>query len=87
MEKKYDISEDIKKLDCEIKTFQIPFIKVIIRDKKEMLLIFCKFNDGNVISQTAIGVWNQYTEFVETITDLYNLVWTMDLFNMATDNK
>ena len=52
-----------------------------------MLLIFCKFKDGSVISQTAIGVWNQYTEFVETITDLYNLVWTMDLFNMATDYK
>jgi HTH-type transcriptional regulator, sugar sensing transcriptional regulator len=85
--KKIDISEGIKKLDCEIKTFQIPFIKAIIRDKKEMLLIFCKFKDGCVISQTAIGVWNQYTEFVETITDLYNLVWTMNLFNMAADYK
>jgi sugar-specific transcriptional regulator TrmB len=78
---KIDISGDIKKLDCEIKTFQIPFIKAIIRDKKEMMLIFCKFKDETVISQTAIGVWNQYTEFVETITDLYNLVWTMGLFN------
>ena len=87
MEEKIDISEGIKKLDCEIKTFQIPFIKAIIRDKKEMLLIFCKFKDGSVISQTAIGVWNQYTEFVETITDLYNLVWTMNLFNMAADYK
>ena len=86
-EKKIDISDGIKKLDCEIKTFQIPFIKAIIRDKKEMLLIFCKFKDGSVISQTAIGVWNQYTEFVETITDLYNLVWTMNLFNMAADYK
>lgn len=76
---KIDISESFNKLDCEIKTFQIPFIKVIIRDKKEMLLIFCKFKDESVISQTAIGVWNQYTEFVETIADLYNLVWTMNL--------
>jgi sugar-specific transcriptional regulator TrmB len=84
---KIDISEGIKKLDCEIKTFQIPFIKAIIRDKKEMLLIFCRFKDGSVISHTAIGVWNQYTEFVETITDLYNLVWTMDLFYMAADYK
>jgi HTH-type transcriptional regulator, sugar sensing transcriptional regulator len=82
-EEKIDISEYIKKLDCETKTFQIPFIKAIIRDKKEMLLVFCKFREGSVISQTAIGVWNQYTEFVETIADLYNLVWTMDLFNMA----
>lgn len=79
-----EISENLKKLDCEVKTFRIPFIKVIIRDKKEMLLIFCRFNDGVLISQTAIGVWNQYTDFVETITDLYNLVWTMDLFNMVS---
>lgn len=71
-----EISENLKKLDCEIKTFQIPFIKVIIRDKKEMILIFCKFEDGILISETAIGVWNQYTQFVETIADLYNLVWT-----------
>jgi len=80
---KIDISDGIKKLDCEIKTFQIPFIKVIIRDKKEMLLIFCKFNDESVISQTAIGVWNQYTEFVETIADLYNVVWVMNFFNQS----
>lgn len=80
---KIDISEGLRDLDCEIKTFQIPYIKVIIRDKKEMLLVFCKFSEGSVISQTAIGVWNQYTEFVETITELYNLVWTMDLLNMA----
>lgn len=77
---KIDISKGLNGLDCEIKTFQIPFIKAIIRDKKEMMLIFSKFNDGVVISQTAIGVWNQYSEFVETIADLYNLVWTMNLF-------
>lgn len=76
---KIDISGSFSKLDCETKTFQIPFIKAIIRDKKEMLLIFSKFEDESVISQTAIGVWNQYTEFVETIADLYNLVWTMNL--------
>jgi HTH-type transcriptional regulator, sugar sensing transcriptional regulator len=81
-----DISGGLSGLDCEIKTFQIPYLKAIIRDKKEMLLVFSKFTEGSVISQTAIGVWNQYTEFVETITDLYNLVWTMDPFNMTTTN-
>lgn len=78
-----NIEEGFNNLDCEIKTFQIPYLKAIIRDKKEMLLVFCKFSEGSVISQTAIGVWNQYTEFVETITDLYNLVWTMDLLNIT----
>lgn len=78
-EEKINIFTELSKLDCEIKTFQIPYIKAVIRDKKEMLLVFSKFQEGSVISQTAIGVWNQYTEFVETIADLYNLVWIMDL--------
>ena len=82
--KKIDIYGGISELDCEIKTFQIPYLKAVIRDKKEMLLVFCKFSEGTVISQTAIGVWNQYTEFVETIADLYNVVWTMELFNMPS---
>ncbi|BDZ68243.1 TrmB family transcriptional regulator [Methanobacterium ferruginis] len=77
---KIDISKGLNKLDCQMKTFQIPFIKALIRDKKEMMLIFSKFEDESVISQTAIGVWNKYTEFVETIADLYNLVWNMNLF-------
>ncbi len=81
--KRIDISSGISELDCEIKTFQIPYLKAIIRDKKEMLLVFCKFSEGSVISQTAIGVWNQYTEFVENIAELYNLVWIMDLFNRS----
>lgn len=84
---KIEISENLNKLDCEIKTFKIPFIKTIIRDKKELLLIFSKFEDGSVISQTVIGVWNQYTEFVETIADLYNLIWTMNLFNHYQNQK
>lgn len=78
---KIEVLKVLNNLDCEVKTFKIPYVKVIIRDKREMLLVFSKFSDGSVLSQTAIGVWNQYTEFVETIADLYNLVWSMELFN------
>lgn len=78
-EERIDIFEGLNELDFQIKSFQIPFIKALIRDKKEMMLVFSKFEDESVISQTAIGVWNQYTEFVETIADLYNLVWNMNL--------
>lgn len=82
-----DISQEIGELNCEKKIFPLPFLKVIIRDKKEMLLIFCKFSDNSVVSKTAIGIWNQYTEIVDTIAGFYNIIWNMDLYNMDFFNK
>lgn len=82
-----DISQGINGFNCEKKIFPIPFLKVIIRDKKEMLIIFCKFSENSVVSKTAIGIWNQYTEIVETIAGFYNIIWNMDLYNMDFFNK
>lgn len=84
---KINISEEIERINCEKRTFPIPFLKVIIRDKKEMLLIFSKFEDNSVISKTAIGIWNQYTEIVETIAGFYNIIWNMDLYTMDVFSK
>lgn len=77
-----DISKGIKGLNCEKKIFPVPFLKVVIRDKKEMLLIFSKFSENSVVSKTAIGIWNQYTEIVETIAGFYNIMWNIDMYNM-----
>jgi len=82
-----DISQEINGINCEKKIFPIPFLKVIIRDKKEMLLIFSKFSENSVISKTAIGIWNQYIEIVETISGFYNILWNIDLYNMNLFNK
>ena len=84
---KIDISHEIDGINCEKKIFPLPFLKVIIKDKKEMLLIFCKFSENSVLSKTAIGIWNQYTEIVETITGFYNIVWNMDMYNMDFFNE
>jgi len=82
-----NISQEVDGFNCEKKVFPIPFLKVIIRDKKEMLLIFCKFSENSVVSRTAIGIWNQYTEIVETIAGFYNIIWNMDLYNMDFFNN
>jgi HTH-type transcriptional regulator, sugar sensing transcriptional regulator len=84
---KIDISQVIDDIESEIEIVKIPYIKVVIRDKKEMLLIFCRFSEENAISQTAIAVWNQYTEFVETIAEVYNVIWTMELFNISPNSE
>jgi len=84
---KIDIVKEIGELDCEMKIFQVPHIKIVIRDEKEMIITFCKRIENNLISQTAIGIWNQHNEFVETISGVYNFIWTVEPFNNPTALK
>ncbi|NYB51112.1 MAG: TrmB family transcriptional regulator [Methanobacteriaceae archaeon] len=73
--------EILQDLPLEIKFFPVPFIKLIVRDKKEMLIAFCKLSGNNAISETAIAIWNQYQEFVDTIAGIYEFIWNTDFFN------
>lgn len=73
--------EILKSLPLEIKFFPVPFIKLIVRDKKEMLIAFCKLSGKTAISETAIAIWNQYQEFVDTIAGIYEFIWNTDFFN------
>ncbi|MDI6645285.1 MAG: TrmB family transcriptional regulator [Methanobacteriaceae archaeon] len=84
---KIDVIKELGQLNIEMKIFQLPHIKLIVRDEKEMLITFCKLKDEKIISQTAIGIWNQYSEFVETISGVYNFIWTTELFNKLSVNQ
>lgn len=71
----------LKDLPLEIKFFPVPFIKFVVRDKKEMLIAFCKLSGNNALSETSIAIWNQYQEFVDTISGIYDFIWSTDFFN------
>lgn len=43
-------------------------MKLVIRDDQESLIALSKFSNEKVLEETAIGIWNQYPEFVETIS-------------------
>jgi len=75
--------EILSDLPLEIKFFPVPFIKLLLRDDKEMLIAFCKLSGDTVLSETAIGIWNQYEEFVDTISGIYEFVWNMNFFGQA----
>ena len=44
---------------------------MVIRDEKEMLMAVSKIKDKQIISQSAIGIWNQYSELVEIIGESF----------------
>lgn len=47
-----------------IQKADIPFVKVLISDSKEMMHTYTKFSEDkrNVIPETAIGIWNKYED-------------------------
>ncbi|MCC7551361.1 MAG: TrmB family transcriptional regulator [Methanobacterium sp.] len=75
--------EIMKDFPSEIKFFPVPFIKLVVRDKNEMLIAFCKLSGNRILSETTIGIWNQYQEFVDTISGIYEFIWNTDFFNQA----
>ena len=52
--------------DEQINTYKadIPFVKVLISDSKEMMHTYTKFSNDKreVIPETAIGIWNKYED-------------------------
>ena len=53
-----------KDAGINIQKADIPFVKVLISDSKEMMHTYTKFSEDKreVIPETAIGIWNKYED-------------------------
>lgn len=68
------IKENI--FDDKIKFTRVPLIRMIVRDSQEMMWVFAKFKeDGSLIPESAIGVWNQYQEIAENYAQIFDNIW------------
>ena len=70
---KFEIIEFFKENDINVQKADIPFVKVMISDSKEMLHTYTKFSEDkrNVIPETAIGIWNKYEEIAKNYDDRF----------------
>ena len=61
---KVDIIKMFKDAGINIQKADIPFVKVLISDSKEMMHTYTKFSEDKreVIPETAIGIWNKYED-------------------------
>lgn len=59
-----EIIKMFKNEGINIQKADIPFVKVMICDSKEMMHTYTKFSEDkrNVIPETAIGIWNKYED-------------------------
>ena len=71
--KGFNVVEFFNENGIEIYEADIPFVKLLIADSKEMFHTYTKFSEDkrNVIPQTAIGIWNQYDDIARNYDDRF----------------
>ena len=69
-----NIIKMFKDAEINIQKADIPFVKVLISDSKEMMHTYTKFSEDkrNVIPETAIGIWNKYEDIAKNYDDRFN---------------
>lgn len=72
-DKEIDIIKLFKDADINIQKADIPFVKVMISDSKEMMHTYTKFTEDNrnVIPETAIGIWNKYEDVAKNYDERF----------------
>ncbi len=62
-----------KENDINIQKADIPFVKLIISDSKEMMHTYTKFSEDKreVIPETAIGIWNKYEDIARNYDERF----------------
>lgn len=70
---KVDIIDLFKSNNIPIYKADIPFVKLLISDSKEMLHTYTKFSQDkrNVIPETSIGIWNKYEDIAKNYDDRF----------------
>ena len=76
--KKVNIIKMFKDKGINIQKADIPFVKVLISDSKEMMHTYTKFSQDkrNVIPETAIGIWNKYEDVARNYDERFENQWT-----------
>lgn len=86
--KKVNIKEELENPNINIYNTDLPYVKMMICDGKEMLHIYSKFNEKtrSPINETSIAMWNQYPEICKNYDDRYYKI-LKKIKNKSTNTK
>ncbi|KZX14641.1 sugar-specific transcriptional regulator TrmB [Methanobrevibacter cuticularis] len=72
-----DILEELKPSKANVVKSPLPMAKMIVRDGKELMHVFSKFQGRNkkIIPDTAIGIWNQYEDIAKNYDERFETIW------------
>lgn len=72
-EETFHIVKFFKDHDIPVQKADIPFVKVLIADSKEMMHTYTKFSEDKrtVLPKSAIGIWNKYEDIARNYDERF----------------
>lgn len=81
-----DLQEELKDLSVDIKVATMPYIKMVARDRKEMMVSFSRTSEESIIPESAVAIWNHYEEFVNILSGVFEPMWQYGSANPVKDS-